>query len=463
MRILFLIAFLMQTLCASTLKETGPDGVWLEIELNENGDVSKLIFSDQGSIAYFYINKRIDRIIRYSPAGEELYKHTYSWQGDLLISDTGWFTTHYFYDQNCRVIAKLSPWQQDIIEYNADGQITRLNQKIYTYDDRGQITCESECFVASYDDQYNLLTLNGNPFSAAPYREPADCLYDRYGRRVRKESTSYLYLGFDEISSYKNGRCESLKVPGLGNMIAIEIDGKPYAPVIDPMGIVRKLIDPNKNSIVAEINCDIFGANLSDAIPYAYRGKRYDQDTGLIYFGRRYYDPMQHRWISPDPLGPVDHENLYQYVYNNPLQFSDPTGCGFWGYLAGLGEIAAGCIVIAGGAALEFATVGGFTIGLGVTTSTGAALIGHGLTQTTRHAQEIRQPQWNNTIYKNDPGSPQSREVQDKQFQDAVKEIEKQLGKPLSDKERRKLHDHISGQGYGYHEIIDEGYWLFND
>lgn len=30
-------------------------------------------------------------------------------------------------------------------------------------------------------------------------------------------------------------------------------------------------------------------------------------------------------------------------------------------------------------------------------------------------------------------------------------------------KERRKLHDHISGQDYGYHEIVEEGYWLFND
>jgi len=44
-----------------------------------------------------------------------------------------------------------------------------------------------------------------------------------------------------------------------------------------------------------------------------------------------------------------------------------------------------------------------------------------------------------------------------------VKEIEKKLGKQLSDKERRKFHDHISGQDYGYHELIEEGYWLFND
>jgi RHS repeat-associated protein len=228
--------------------------------------------------------------------------------------------------------------------------------------------------------------------------------------------------------------------------------------VTDPTGIVRKLIDPETNTIFLEINCDIFGNNISDDIPYAYRGKRFDPETGYLYFGRRYYDPRKHRWTSPDPLGPIDHENLFQYVYNNPLQFSDPTGCSFWGYLAGIGEIAAGCVIIAGGAALELATIGGFTIGLGITTSTGAALIGHGLVQTSRHAQDIHLPHSINNVFKNDPGCPQSREVQDKQFQDAIKEIEK-----LLDKDRRKLHDHISGQNFGYHEIIEEGYWLFND
>lgn len=63
-------------------------------------------------------------------------------------------------------------------------------------------------------------------------------------------------------------------------------------------------------------------------------------------------------------------------------------------------------------------------------------------------------------ITKNDPGCPQSREVQDKQFKDAVKELEKKLGKKLNPSEVRELHDHVSGQDYGYHELVEEGYWL---
>lgn len=187
MRALFFIMLLfMQTLFGVVFKETGSNGSWLEIELNDDGDVSKLTFSDQGSIEYCYIDRRIDQITRYNSAGEECYKHTYQWQGDLLVSDTGWFTTNYIYDQNRRVIAKLSPWQQDTVEYNSNGQIVRLNQKIYTYDDRGQITSESGCFFATYDDQFNLLTLNGIPLSSTIQKEHLDCVYDDYGRRMRR-------------------------------------------------------------------------------------------------------------------------------------------------------------------------------------------------------------------------------------------------------------------------------------
>jgi uncharacterized protein RhaS with RHS repeats len=34
------------------------------------------------------------------------------------------------------------------------------------------------------------------------------------------------------------------------------------------------------------------------------------------------------RWISPDSAGAVDGLNLYVYVNNNPLKYTDPTGHG---------------------------------------------------------------------------------------------------------------------------------------
>ncbi|MEX2345248.1 MAG: SpvB/TcaC N-terminal domain-containing protein [Balneolaceae bacterium] len=59
---------------------------------------------------------------------------------------------------------------------------------------------------------------------------------------------------------------------------------------------------------------------------YRYSGKERDDFTGLYYFGYRYYAHWIGGWISPDPLGPEDSENLYLYVHNNPVNLVDPNG-----------------------------------------------------------------------------------------------------------------------------------------
>jgi RHS repeat-associated protein len=61
-------------------------------------------------------------------------------------------------------------------------------------------------------------------------------------------------------------------------------------------------------------------------------GKERDAETGLDYFGARYFSGAQGRFTSPDaPLvdqRPEDPQswNLYSYVRNNPLRFVDRTG-----------------------------------------------------------------------------------------------------------------------------------------
>ncbi|WP_232034169.1 RHS repeat-associated core domain-containing protein [Mycoavidus cysteinexigens] len=59
-----------------------------------------------------------------------------------------------------------------------------------------------------------------------------------------------------------------------------------------------------------------------------YSGKGRDE-TGLYYYGFRYYQPWVGRWLSADPAGTVDGLNLYQMVGNNPIARSDLMGlCG---------------------------------------------------------------------------------------------------------------------------------------
>lgn len=59
---------------------------------------------------------------------------------------------------------------------------------------------------------------------------------------------------------------------------------------------------------------------------FRYSGKEADDSTGLYYYGARYYISWLGRWASPDPAGPVDGLNLYEFVNNNPLVFADVGG-----------------------------------------------------------------------------------------------------------------------------------------
>jgi len=88
--------------------------------------------------------------------------------------------------------------------------------------------------------------------------------------------------------------------------------------------------------------------NSNYRTPYKFTGKELDKETGLYYFGARYYDARMSRWISTDkylerylPIkGNVELDNLpgmggvynsinldlYCYVRGNPILYLDPDG-----------------------------------------------------------------------------------------------------------------------------------------
>lgn len=98
------------------------------------------------------------------------------------------------------------------------------------------------------------------------------------------------------------------------------------------------------------------GGSSNNTPGYKFTGKELDLETGLYYYGARYYDPVLSRWISADPiLGKYlpdlldqrqtrknwNHERdlpgmggvfkpfnlgLYSYSHHNPLKFVDPDG-----------------------------------------------------------------------------------------------------------------------------------------
>ena len=71
----------------------------------------------------------------------------------------------------------------------------------------------------------------------------------------------------------------------------------------------------------------------NDSNHYKFTGKERDSETGLDYFGARYYGNTMGRFMQPDPvffqtsmLSDPQRFNLYAYVRNNPLALVDPTG-----------------------------------------------------------------------------------------------------------------------------------------
>ncbi|CTW84375.1 TPA: RHS repeat protein [Escherichia coli] len=54
-------------------------------------------------------------------------------------------------------------------------------------------------------------------------------------------------------------------------------------------------------------------------------GQQYDEESGLYYNRNRYYDPLQGRYITQDPIGLKGGWNLYAYPLN-PVQRGDPLG-----------------------------------------------------------------------------------------------------------------------------------------
>lgn len=59
---------------------------------------------------------------------------------------------------------------------------------------------------------------------------------------------------------------------------------------------------------------------------YRYTGKERDEESGLYYYGARYFASWLGRWTSCDPAGINDGLNIYRFTSCNPIKYYDPTG-----------------------------------------------------------------------------------------------------------------------------------------
>ncbi len=164
--------------------------------------------------------------------------------------------------------------------------------------------------------------------------------YDAFHRRIKSVSDAgaslYLYQQDNEIGCVDtSGSIRELRVLAeglgaeIGASIAFELDSTPYVPVHDYRGNVALLTNMD-NEPVEWYRYTAFGEETrygeKTVNPWRFSSKRVDEETKLVYFGRRYYDPDIGKWLTQDPLGLKAGPNLYAYVCNAPLTHFDLYG-----------------------------------------------------------------------------------------------------------------------------------------
>ena len=97
-------------------------------------------------------------------------------------------------------------------------------------------------------------------------------------------------------------------------------------------GDIVAILD-SAGSVVVEYKYDAWGkpisktgsmaSTLGTVQPFRYRGYVYDEETGLYYLRRRYYNTLSCRFVNADTL---IKSNVYVYCENSPVLFFDSTG-----------------------------------------------------------------------------------------------------------------------------------------
>ena len=217
------------------------------------------------------------------------------------------------------------------------------------YDANGNLTQEttSRHFEWDHGDQMKAFRTQAGISEPSVY---AHYLYDASGQRVKKlvckqggdlETTVYIDGLFEHHRWKRNGGG-----PGENNRFHVMDDQQRIALVrVGPthpddrgLAVQYHLGDHlGSNSLVADKDGSFI--NREEYTPYGetsfgsfaekryrFTGKERDAESGLFYYGQRYYASWLSRWASCDPIGEERGLNLYAYVRNAPLTRVDPTG-----------------------------------------------------------------------------------------------------------------------------------------
>jgi RHS repeat-associated protein len=296
-----------------------------------------------------------------------------------------------FWSDEVTLPNSLSPWRGPVSIFagktgtdgtNLVGLDSRMVQvaaalQAFTYDQDGNLTSDG-VWDYQWDAENRLIALETDPVaqSAGLGHHRFEFRYDYLGRRVLKRSLSwnlslatwhldsehcYLYDGWNLIAEYsiQNSTFSLLHsytwgldivrsltdAGGVGALLQIadHASGKTYLPTYDGNGNVATLLNADTGALAAAYEYSPYGEPLRSQTfdptiadqPFRFSTKFTDAETGLVYYGHRYYSPSLGRFINRDPKKESGGLNLYGFCGNN--------GINRWDYLGNwAGDIASG-------------------------------------------------------------------------------------------------------------------------
>jgi len=222
-----------------------------------------------------------------------------------------------------------------VATFDAQDRLLTRGTTVYLYDANGALTTitdNGQTQQFSYDLAGNLLqaTVNGKTI---------DYIIDGKNRRVAKKVNGILQQGFlyqdqlnpiAELDKDKNVVSRFIYADKINVPSVMEKGGNTYRIISDHLGSVRLVVDISDGAIAQQLSYDVNGNVLNDTNPgfqpFGFAGGIYDQDTGLVRFGARDYDPITARWTIKDPIRFDGGINLYVYINNDSVNRIDLDG-----------------------------------------------------------------------------------------------------------------------------------------
>jgi RHS repeat-associated protein len=223
-----------------------------------------------------------------------------------------------------------------------DNQLLADGTHTYTYDNEGNMATRTHTgtgVVTTYEWDHRNRLVRVTDRSGAAVTQTVEFVYDAVGRRL-SEAVNGVVLRFlyekenswADVDNSGNVSSRFLFGQRTDSMVARKAtSGESAWYLTDHLGTIGTLMS-RSGSPVAVMRRSAFGADFSNSNQsvsdrFGFTGREATKGMSIYFYRARYYSPNQGRFNAPDPMGfGAGDFNIYRYVSNNPLSFTDPSG-----------------------------------------------------------------------------------------------------------------------------------------